>query len=236
MRFDLNCDLGEGEPRARTEALMRLITSANVACGGHAGNVESMERCVVLARRHGVKLGAHSGPWDRDSFGRSTVTISPAQLELLLLQQVSALERIAKSHGATLHHIKLHGGLYHATECDSHLAREYLRIIARRWPKVVVYALAGGAVSRAAKRSGQVWDEAFLDRHYRDDRSLVPRSEPGALLRDAREVRARLMELSSGTVRTVNGKRIFLKARTLCVHADGPMAARFARIARDTLK
>src|SRR5688500_18309234 len=118
MRFDLNCDLGEGEPRARTEALMRVITSANVACGGHAGDLASMERCVALAKKFKVRLGAHPGTADRAGFGRGELKITPAELELLLLQQVGTLERIARAHGVKLHHIKLHGALYHATERD----------------------------------------------------------------------------------------------------------------------
>jgi 5-oxoprolinase (ATP-hydrolysing) subunit A len=231
MRFDINCDLGEGEPRARTEALMRLITSANVACGGHAGDLDSMQRCVALARRHGVKLGAHPGTWDRQSFGRAESRITAAELELLLLQQVGALERVAKDERVRLHHIKLHGALHHAAERDEQLARAYVEIVARRWPRVVVYALAEGTVARVARGRVKIWQEAFLDRNYLEDGSLVPRAARGALLREANEVRARLTGLSNGVVKSVTGKVIPVRARTLCIHADGEMATRFARIA-----
>jgi 5-oxoprolinase (ATP-hydrolysing) subunit A len=234
MKFDLNCDLGEGEPRARTEALMDVITSASVACGGHAGDVASMEQCVALAKKRGVRLGVHPGTRDRVGFGRSDVRIAPAALELLLLQQVGTLERIANAQGVKLHHIKLHGGLYHATERDERLARAYLRIVRRWWPKLVVYALAGGTVERVG--TGLVWGEAFLDRNYLEDGTLVPRSESDALLKNVREVTERTEQLARGTVLSVGGKVIHVKARTICVHGDMPRAVEFARIAGTKLR
>ena len=125
---------------------MRAITSANVACGGHAGDIASMERCVAMAKKYKVRLGAHPGAVDRAGFGRGELKITPAELELLLMQQVGTLERIAHAHGVKLHHIKLHGALYHATERDKLLAKAFVEILLRWWPKAVVYALAGGSV------------------------------------------------------------------------------------------
>lgn len=230
MRFDLNCDLGEGESRARTEALMRVITSANVACGGHAGDVANMERCVVLAKKNQVRLGAHPGVADRAGFGRGELRITPAELELLLLQQVSALERIAHTQGVKLHHIKLHGALYHATERDRRLANAYVEIVRRWWPNAMVYAFAGGTV---AKLNGRlVWGEAFLDRNYLDNGTLVPRSESNALVKSVQEVGERVEQLARGTVRSVDGNAIRVRARTICVHGDTPRAVEFAKVAR----
>jgi UPF0271 protein len=234
MKFDLNCDLGEGESRARTEALMRVIMSANVACGGHAGDVESMERCVLLAKKNKVRLGAHPGPTDRISFGRAEARIDAAQLELMLLHQVGALERIASACGVKLHHIKLHGALYHATERDEELARAYLKIVRRWWPKVVVYALAGGTVARLGKP--MVWGESFLDRNYLDDGGLVPRSQSNAVLKSRDEVRERVVQLKRGNVVSVNGRIIKLKPRTICVHGDTPRAVEFANAANRLFK
>jgi 5-oxoprolinase (ATP-hydrolysing) subunit A len=231
MNFDLNCDLGEGEPRARTEALMRVVTSANVACGGHAGTVETMERCVQLAKNYKVRLGAHPGPTDRSGFGRAEVEITSSELELLLLHQVGALERIARAHRIKLHHIKLHGGLYHATERDEQLAKAYLNVVRRWWPRVVVYALAGGTVARVAN-GVEVWEEAFLDRNYWDDGTLVPRSESNALLKTRDEVRNRIKYVADGVVVSVNGKPIKLNPRTFCIHADTPRAIEFARLSK----
>src|SRR5262245_44340148 len=148
MKLDLNCDLGEGEPLVRTRALMRWITSANVACGGHAGDTQLMTACVRLARRYGVRLGAHPGPWDRANRGRSRVEISPDELELLLIHQVGALEKIAHAKAAKLHHVKLHGGLYHAVESSETLAKHYVTTVKHWWPGVKIYACAGGRVAR----------------------------------------------------------------------------------------
>jgi 5-oxoprolinase (ATP-hydrolysing) subunit A len=224
MPFDINCDLGEGEPLARTVALMRSITSANVACGGHAGDIQSMRRCVRLAKKHHVRLGAHPGIATGD-FGRGPVRIKAEELELALLQQVGSLHRLAGSERVKLHHIKLHGGLYHATERDRKLARAYLEAVRRWWPTMVVYAFAGGTVASLALQTGvEVWPEAFLDRNYREDGSLVPRNEPNALLRGRAAFVRRLESIWRMAVRTV------------CIHSDTPDAVRVARLARRGLK
>jgi 5-oxoprolinase (ATP-hydrolysing) subunit A len=230
MKLDLNCDLGEGEPRARTEALMRAITSANVACGGHAGDIASMTCCVALAKKYKVKLGAHPGAVDRAGFGRAELRMTPAELELLLLQQVGALERIAHAHSIKLHHVKLHGALYHATERDKRLAKAYVEIVRRWWPDAVVYALADGTVAKLARRS--VWGEAFLDRNYLDNTALVPRSKSNALLANVQEVRERAEQLTRRTVVSLGGKVIRVHARTICVHGDTPRAVELAKVAR----
>lgn len=234
MRFDLNCDLGEGESLARTKRLMAHVTSANIACGGHAGDMATMRRCVRLAKAHNVHVGAHPGSWDRRTFGRSAITLEDDELEQLLLQQVGLLERIATEEGVKLHHIKLHGGLYHATERDLSLARYYLAFVQHWWPKLIVYALAGGTVARCARRAGvEVWQEAFLDRNYRNDGSLVPRANPAAFLTRWSELIGRmrlLMERSAVT--TVTGKTLRVPVRTICIHSDTPHAARMVRLAR----
>jgi 5-oxoprolinase (ATP-hydrolysing) subunit A len=234
MQFDLNCDLGEGESLARTKRLMAHITSANIACGGHAGDMATMRRCVRLARAHKVHIGAHPGPCDRENFGRSPINLEEDGLELLLRQQVELLERVATEEGVKLHHIKLHGGLYHATERELSLARYYLAFVQRSWPKLIVYALAGGTVARAARTiSVKVWEEAFIDRNYRDDGLLVPRSEPDALLTRRSDLidRMRLL-MESRSVKTVTGKTVRLPARTVCLHSDTPSAVRTVRLAR----
>ena len=234
MQFDLNCDLGEGESLARTKRLMAHITSANIACGSHAGDAATMRRCVRLARAHNVHIGAHPGLRDRRTFGRSAITLEGDEFEQLLLPQVGLLERIATEEGVKLHHIKLHGGLYHATEQDLSLARCHLAFVQRWWPKCIVYALAGGTVARAARVIGvKVWEEAFIDRNYRDDGSLVLRSEPDALLTRRSDLidRMRLL-IERRSVTTVTGKTLRLPARTLCVHSDSPGAARTLRLAR----
>jgi len=231
--FDLNCDLGEGEPPARTRALLRWVTSANIACGGHAGDAATMQCAVREALARGVRLGAHPGWPDRGGFGRAEAALRPGELATLLLHQVSALATVAQAAGGVLHHVKLHGALYHAVEQRPALAREYLDAVARWWPRLVVVARAGGRVVRAARRRGlAAWEEAFLDRGYRADGALVPRGEPGALLTDQGAVLERLRGLLAGRgLRTTDGRMLRLRPQTLCVHADSPGAVALARAA-----
>ena len=235
--LDLNCDLGEGELDSRTRALMRWATSVNVACGGHAGSVKSMQRCVELAKRFSVLLGAHPGPWSRGDLGRGAVQITPDEFELLLIQQVGALDRIARSKGVCLHHIKLHGALYHASEANAGIGRRYVESVARWWPEAIIYSQASGSVASLAKRSGvKVWEEAFVDRGYQDTSGLVPRNKPGALLTDSRVVQRRVqMILDEGVVESVSGRRLALNPQTLCVHSDTLNAPRIAREVRRVL-
>ena len=167
VNFDLNCDLGENEPRKITAALMPLITSANIACGGHAGDFDSMRATVHLAVKHRVNVGAHPGFADRANFGRRALPITIAEFKTLLFQQISALDRIAQDAGAELHHVKLHGALYHMVEEQSALRRAFLEMVGEFWPRAVIFSLAGGSVTRAAARSKlRSWGEGFLDRGY----------------------------------------------------------------------
>jgi UPF0271 protein len=234
MKFDLNCDLGEGETLSRTRAIMRCITSANVACGGHAGNVETMLSCVRLAKQYRVRLGAHPGAWDREQFGRAAVETNPQDIELLLLHQVSALEKVARSVGLKLHHIKLHGALYHATESDERLARRYVAVVARWWPQTRIYAAAGGLVARLSRRAHvRVWEEVFADRAYHEDGSLFPRDQPGAVLVDVRKIIERVQELLNfGEITSVSGKKLKFSPQTLCLHSDTPAADEIAKALR----
>ncbi len=238
MKLDLNCDLGESEPRACTRALMRWITSANVACGGHAGDLATMESCVRLANRFGVRLGAHPGIPSRGDFGRGAARICADELELLLLHQVGALERLARAAGMRLHHIKLHGALYHASEASEVLARCYLGSVCRWWPRTILYVRAGGTVAKFARRAGvRVWEEVFADRAYGDDGSLVTRGEPGALLSEERVVLRRVDLLrESGEIETIAGRRLRVTAQTICLHSDTPRSATLARILAAALR
>lgn len=214
MKIDLNCDLGEGEPLRHTEALMRWITSANIACGGHAGDVESMTACARLAKKYRVHIGAHPGAKQ----GRAEVHITPDEFELLLLRQVGTLERIA----GKLHHVKLHGALYHLTDSDPALARRYVVSVKRWWPAVIIYARAGGRVSKLARRENvQVWEEGFADRRYARDGTLVPRTRPNALITDPEEALAQVRQL---------------QVRTICVHSDTPGAVELLRKVAEFLR
>jgi 5-oxoprolinase (ATP-hydrolysing) subunit A len=230
--WDLNCDLGEGEPWARTRALLRQITSANVACGGHAGDALTMERVVVEAKALGVRLGAHPGV--PGAFGRGEVTLSPGQLQTLVLQQVGALDLLARRHGSRLHHIKLHGALYHAVENDKALGRAYVEAVTRWFPKVKIYARAGGLILTLAREVGvAAWAEGFIDRAYCANGQLVPRNQDGALLTRSREITERLREWrQTGGWKSLEGSWVAVPAQTLCLHGDTPGAMALARALR----
>ena len=234
--WDLNCDLGEGEPWARTRALLRQITSANVACGGHAGDALTMERVVVEAKALAVRLGAHPGV--AGAFGRVDVVLSPRQLQTLVLQQVGALDLLARWHGSELHHIKLHGALYHAVENDDTLGRAYVDAVARWFPKVKIYARAGGRVLTLAAKAGvSAWAEGFIDRAYCANGQLVPRNQSGALLTRTREITERLREWrQTGGWKSLEGSWVAVPARTLCLHGDTPGAVALARTIRKSLR
>ena len=210
---------------------MKWITSANVACGGHAGGVRSMEYCVRQTRGWEVRLGAHPGFFDRENFGRREHVIRPSELELLLVQQVGALEKIAKGGNMNLHHVKLHGALYHAVEGDSGLATVYVETVERFWPKVKIFASPTGCVKGAAESSDvTVWEEAFADRAYMGDGSLVPRNVAGGVIGDADDVVDRLRKmLITGNMRTISGDVIPMRPRTVCVHSDTPEAPLIAK-------
>jgi UPF0271 protein len=237
VKYDLNCDLGEGESWQRTKALMRYVTSANVACAGHAGSAKSMADCVRMARESQIRLGAHPGLWDRPHFGRRHINLSPAALEALLLHQIGALEKLARHEKIRLHHVKLHGALYHATEKHEALGKTYVKTVARWWPGLKVYALAQGKVAAWARQQGlNVWEEAFVDRAYRHDGSLLPRDEPGAVLTNPRHVKFRLKTLqTTGHILSTEGKPMRLQAQTLCVHSDTSGSVKMARIYREAL-
>ena len=225
-RIDINCDLGEGEPLARTRALMREVTSANVACGEHAGSPRLMKTCIELAGQAGTRLGAHPGFRDRKNFGRKVLAIQGDELEMLLLKQVGALQKIADRQRVPLHHVKLHGGLYHAVEENESLARRYLAVVRRCWPELVVYALAGGTVHRCARASGlEVWGEAFADRRYEPDGRLTPRGRPDAMLTTT-EALKQVRQLLEG------GARV----DTICIHGDAANAVRLAKKVAEIVK
>ena len=230
--WDLNCDLGEGEPWSRTWALLRRVSSVNVACGGHAGDAATMERVVVEAGTLGVRLGAHPGV--AGAFGRGEVTLSPGQLQTLVLHQAGALDALARRHRVRWHHIKLHGALYHAVERQQLLGRAYVEAVARWFPKAVIYARAGGQVLQLAREAGvAAWAEGFIDRAYHADGRLVPRDQDGAVLTRLREVTGRLDQWRrTGGWNSLEGPWVAVPARTLCLHGDTPGAVAMAAALR----
>lgn len=231
--IDLNCDLGEGGPY--DVELMPLVSSANIACGGHAGDPDTMAAAVPLARRHGVAIGAHPGHVDPEHFGRHELPIAPAAAAALVIDQVAALEAIA---GEPPQHVKLHGGLYHQAGRDEAIGAAIVRAILARWPRMMLVAFAGSPLVAVARRRGlAVAEEAFLDRAYAADGLLLPRSQPGAMIDDPHEAAARAVRLAcEGVVEAVDGTHLVIAADTLCIHGDGTRSLVIARAVRDALK
>jgi len=220
--MELNCDLGEGESPRRTVALLRLVTACNIASGGHAGTIKSMSFCLNQAGKLGVKAGAHPGIAQGAGFGRQAAPVTESELEMILLHQVSAFNQLALRLKVRPHHVKLHGALYLATEHSPALARHYIEIMRKYWPGLVVYGLAGGRVEKSARRAGHPFQaEAFADRVYRSSGHLLSRTEPKAILHDARDIVAQAIDITRKyQVRTFDGAMIRIRADTLCVHGD----------------
>ena len=233
IRYDINCDLGEGEPARKTKELMRHITSANIACGGHAGTLCSMTLAVREAIAAGVNIGAHPGLFDRENFGRGDVKISTEMFETLLVLQISALQTVAAAEGGKLHHVKLHGSLYHCTDENPAFRRTFISVMRRFWPRVIVFARAGGKTACAASDAGlTVWPEGFLDRNYREDGELAPRGSSAAVL-GLKEFTERVASLARGKSPVL--VKFGSPVRTWCIHSDTPHAIKFACLAKEKL-
>ncbi|MCX6938031.1 MAG: LamB/YcsF family protein [Verrucomicrobia bacterium] len=222
--MDINADAGEGG--ARDEALFAGgISSANVACGGHAGDAFTMAAACALAARHGVALGAHPGYADRANFGRRELALSLAELTELFRGQGEVLAGAAHRAGIRPGHVKPHGALYHFLHQDRAAAEACARVVAAGWPDVALVGLPEGEWRAAAGRVGLGYvAEGFLDRAYRLDGTLVARGQPGAVLTEEAAVVAQALALAQAG-----------RVRTLCVHGDGPDAVRFLGAARRAL-
>ena len=241
MKIDLNCDLGEGFGRYQLGPggdMLATITSANIACGLHAGDPTVMAETVAQACSHRVALGAHPSFPDRQGFGRRLMALSPAEVEAFVTYQLGALQGFVQSAGARLAHVKPHGALYNHAAQDSVTAQAIARAVANFDPRLIVLTLPGSELELAARAQGlPVGREGFADRAYQADGSLVPRSQPGAVIHDPLEAAARAIQLvQRGTVETLGGKIIPLEIETLCVHGDTPGAARIAAQLRQQLE
>jgi UPF0271 protein len=220
----LNADLGEGEKPEKTARLIQLIGAANIACGGHAGSLESMQHCLQCCRDFGTLPGAHPGM--PAEFGRGTTLPQPADFMALLTEQWSRLHRLAVEEGLSLHHIKLHGSLYLAVEHHPDLAETYLKFLSSLSPSPVVFCLAAGSFASQARAAGlNVWEEVFCDRHYEADKSLRSRKHPDSLLCDPDAIEARIRGwLESGNLFSISHEPLALAGQTLCLHSDSDHA------------
>jgi UPF0271 protein len=232
--IDINSDMGESFGAWRMgadEGLMPHISSANIACGAHAGDATVMRRTVRLARDHGVTVGAHPGFPDLQGFGRRDMAMDPRELEDCIVAQIGALAGLARAEGLTLGHVKAHGALYNMAVRNRTLADAVARAIAAFDPSLVMFGLPGSALLEAGRAAGlRVAAEGFADRSYEPDGSLTPRSRPGAVIHDADVVVTRAIQMvRDGVVLTAAGEPLPMRIDTICVHGDTPGADALAR-------
>ncbi|MBI5932958.1 MAG: LamB/YcsF family protein [Chloroflexi bacterium] len=237
MKIDLNCDLGEAFGRytlGDDASIMPLITSANIACGFHAGDASVMQVTVRLAKQHGVAIGAHPGWPDLQGFGRREMALSPEETESLVLYQIGALAAFAKAEGMELYHVKPHGALYNQSARDEKLAEAVARAVKRFSVELALVGLAGSRSIDAARGLGlRVLQEGFPDRGYTSEGMLMPRSQPGAILSSVEEVAAHAVSLA---VNGIEFEKKQIRVDTLCLHGDNVHAVDNARKVRDALQ
>jgi UPF0271 protein len=231
MKIDLNCDMGENI--GNDEDIMPYITSANIACGFHAGDAKTMQATVRLAKRYGVNVGAHPSWSDVEGFGRREMTLSPDEVDALILYQIGALSAIAKAEGMELVHVKPHGALYNQAAKDKVLANAIVRAVKSFSGDLVLVGLAGSGLIDAGLEVGlKVLNEGFPDRNYNPDGTLVSRKESHAIIESPEEVAAHALELIQNGI-LFGEKRV--QVDTLCLHGDHPHAAENAKLIRAVL-
>jgi UPF0271 protein len=241
MPIDLNCDMGEGFGAwtiGDDAELLRHVSSANIACGLHAGDPMVMRRTVRLAREHGAAVGAHPGLPDLQGFGRRAMAITPDEAYALMLYQIGALAAIAGAEGVVLTHVKPHGALYNMAAVDRALADALAAAARDADAGHVLVGLSGSALVAAGRGIGlRVASEVFADRTYQPDGTLTPRTRPDALHHHTRAAVEQVLRMvHDGVVVATDGSRVPVEADTVCIHGDGAHAADFARALRSALR
>ncbi len=239
-KIDLNSDLGESFGAytiGNDGKVLQFISSANIACGFHAGDPHVMKNTVQLALANNVAIGAHPGLEDLRGFGRRTMNITPEEAYDITLYQVGALAGFVKSEGGKLQHVKPHGALYNMAAKDAKLADAIAEAIYKLNPELILFGLSGSQLIKAGERIGlKTASEVFADRTYQSDGSLTPRSKPGAVITDDEKAIKQVLKMAKeGLVTTVEGKDIKVKADTVCVHGDGVKALEFTNRIRQAL-
>jgi UPF0271 protein len=239
-RVDVNGDVGEAVPGrvGADSALMPHLTSANVACGFHAGDAATMRATVGLAVEHGVAVGAHPSFPDPEGFGRRELQFAPRDVEEFVTYQVGVLGAIAAAQGVRLQHVKPHGALFNMAARDAALADAIARAAAAIDPDLILFGLPGSEIVAAGRRAGlPTASEGFADRAYRPDGTLVPRNEAGSVIDDPDIVAGRVVRMAgAGEVEAIDGSIVRLNVDTICVHGDTPGAAALAGRLREALR
>lgn len=239
-RIDLNCDMGEsfGVYRIGNDSqILEYVSSANIACGFHGGDPATMRKTVKAALDKGVAIGAHPGLPDLQGFGRRSMALSAAEAYEMVVYQVGALAGFARASGTSVRHVKAHGALYNMAAKDSRLAAAIAQAVYDIDPGLVLYALAGSEMVRAAEKIGlRVASEVFADRSYQDDGTLTPRTQANAMIEDVGVAIAQVTRMvKQGLVRSANGNDVQVRADTICIHGDQENAKAFAQQIHDAL-
>ncbi len=237
-RIDLNSDLGESFGAYKIgldDRIIPLVSSANVACGLHAGDPTVMSKTVALCKNNGASVGAHPGFPDLMGFGRRNMNMSPADVKAMITYQIGALDAFCKSQGVTLRHVKPHGALYNMAAKDEKLSAAICEAVYEYNPGLILLGLSGSLMLSEAKKIGLPCAcEVFADRAYEDDGSLVARTKPGAVIKDEDEAAERVIGMiKKGTVRSINGNEIELCPDSVCVHGDSEKALMFVEKIRN---
>ncbi|MDN5322512.1 MAG: 5-oxoprolinase (ATP-hydrolyzing) subunit [Clostridia bacterium] len=240
IKVDLNSDLGESfgvYTLGMDNEVLKVITSANIACGMHAGDPRVMGKTVKIAIENKTALGAHPGYPDLQGFGRRNLAMSPAEVKDYVIYQIGALQAFASAYGEKLQHVKAHGAMYNMASKDYKLAFAIAEAVKTVNPKLILLALANSEMVRAAKDIGlRVAEEVFADRAYNPDGTLVARGTPGAMIEDKAIAVSRAVRMvTEGKVTAVNGEDIPIKADSICVHGDNPQAIAFVKEIRKAL-
>lgn len=241
VRIDLNCDMGESfgvYTIGRDEELLKVISSANIACGFHAGDPATMRRTVRLALENNVSIGAHPGFPDLAGFGRRKMDISPIETYDLVLYQIGALEAMVRAEGGTMSHVKPHGALYNMAAKNASQAKAIAEAVYHFNPGLVLYGLAGSELIMQGNKAGlQTAGEVFADRTYQEDGSLTPRDREDALIQTSEQALAQVMDMvTGGYVTTQTGTNHAIHAQTICIHGDSLHATLFAKTIRSGLE
>lgn len=233
---DLNCDMGEG--MLNDALIMPFISSANIACGYHAGNEMIMQRTIELALQFNVAIGAHPSFPDKENFGRTNMNFPADEITGMVKRQVELLANIVEKNNCSLHHVKPHGALYNMASKDEVLAAVICKAVIETDDSLIIYAQSGSKlISVAASMGIKTCSEVFADRTYYADGSLTPRTVPNALLHDEHSVIAQVLQMiTQQTVTTTGGKIIPVKAGTICIHGDGEHAVEFAKAIYELLR
>jgi UPF0271 protein len=235
ISIDINADIGEG---IGNEAdLMPLLSSCNIACGGHAGNLETMNWCVGLAKQYQIKIGAHPSFPDKENFGRKIVQISCSALYQTIKNQIKALMNVVRDQHAGLHHVKPHGALYNLAATDKKTAEVIVEVMKSIHLPLKLYVPFGSVISEIAiKENIPITYEVFADRNYNEDLSLVSRAKENAIIKDVNVMTSHIRNIIlNKKVKTINGVEVPLKAETICVHGDNPEALKLIKKLRQNL-